>query len=761
MRNQEAARYARWAAMAAGMLALAAAGAYVERGVRQARARSAAPKAVSASVEQSAAEFSFSKAEQDRTLFTIRASHATQYKDPNRAVLEDVWITIYGRQGNRNDNIHTRECSYEPDTGAVRCAGDVQISLQDAAKVSGKEPGGTLEVTTRNLSFNRDTGEASTPEPVEFRFPQGEGHGVGVKYSTSDATVRVERDVEFDLAPSERTGGLPVRVTGRSLEFHRKDYRMVLEGPATVSQGDRELTADTFSVVLDEDYHARRAIAEGHPSLRGEQGGAKISVSAGRFEGLLNPAGWVEQILAEDGISGTRQTSAGMDRFTAARAEIEMQPGHNLAKEMTASGGVVADSTEAGDSRHLETDALRITFGAGATASAQRIESAETLGPAVIRSSAQDEDTTLRGPKFTAQFTPAGRLERLQGASGVEISRQAGKAAPQVSSADRLDATFTADGQWNTLDESGNVRFQQGDRQGSAAHARIERATDDIALDGSPVLSDVMSRTTAQTVAVNQKSGEIQAEGPIISTYLPSGDSSVSGFGSGAAHISADALSGSTVSGHVVYLGHARMWQGESVLEADRIELWRDDKKMQASGHVAAIFPQTSVAPGVPGAKSPGRAAQGPTLWEVHAPLLTYWSEQGKARLAGGVVASSAEGSLESRTLDVFLNPAGSAGTPPPSNARGTLGAGAGELNRVLAQGGVVVRQGDRRGMAEQAEYTAADQKFVLSGGQPTLTDASRDTATGHSLTFYVANDTILIDSQEGSRTLTRHRVEK
>jgi hypothetical protein len=81
-------------------------------------------------------------------------------------------------------------------------------------------------------------------------------------------------------------------------------------------------------------------------------------------------------------------------------------------------------------------------------------------------------------------------------------------------------------------------------------------------------------------------------------------------------------------------------------------------------------------------------------------------------------------------------------------------------LDRVLAEGAVVVRQGGRRAMAERAEYTA-DGKFVLSGGRPTLTDASSDTTTGHSLTFFVANDTILIDSQEGFRTLTRHRVEK
>ncbi|MGC1169668.1 MAG: hypothetical protein WA886_12255, partial [Candidatus Acidiferrales bacterium] len=83
------------------------------------------------------------------------------------------------------------------------------------------------------------------------------------------------------------------------------------------------------------------------------------------------------------------------------------------------------------------------------------------------------------------------------------------------------------------------------------------------------------------------------------------------------------------------------------------------------------------------------------------------------------------------------------------------------QLQRALALGGVTVRQGDRVGTAEQAEYTASDGKFVLSGGHPTIIDAASDATTGHSLTFFVANDTILIDSQAGSRTLTKHRVEK
>jgi lipopolysaccharide export system protein LptA len=203
------------------------------------------------------------------------------------------------------------------------------------------------------------------------------------------------------------------------------------------------------------------------------------------------------------------------------------------------------------------------------------------------------------------------------------------------------------------------------------------------------------------------------------------------------------------------------------VLDADQIEMWREDKRLEAAGHVLAIFPQEAGSINLPSAQS-ASAKPGASLWQVQAPTLTYWSDEGKAHLSGGVIASSADQSITSHTLDIFLSSApgdGRSGRAPSAPTRMTASpeaaAGARQLSRVLAQGAVVVRQGDRRGEAEQAEYTAADGKFVLSGGQPTLINASSDTTTGHSLTFFVANDTILIDSQEGSRTLTKHRVEK
>jgi LPS export ABC transporter protein LptC len=735
---------------------------------------------VPATVQQQSNEFSFSKVEQDRTLFTVRASRATQYKDENRALLQDVWITIYGRDGNRNDNIHTSECSYEPKSGNVVCQGAVQIDLAsaDPAQSQGREK--QLQVTTRNLSFNRDTGEASTAEPVQFQFAGGQGHAVGVSYSSQKEIVRLNHDVELDMPPSLRTGGLPVTATGSSLEIRRNERIVELNVPAVVRQGGREVSADKISIELDADFHARHAVAEGHPAIHSTDAKGEFTATGDQFEATLDPAGWVETILADGNVEGMHHAADRADHFSMAQAIFTMEPQHNALKTMTATGAVALDSQQGPESRSLKTESLLVKFAPGKDPNQTRIESAETAAPGTITTKNGNDTTELIAKKFVTQFNKEGRLDELVGHSGVAIRRQIGSAPPQVVRAAELVAKFSPDGEWRTLDENGDVRFEQADRRATAERANIVRATDTIKLDGSPVISDAMSRTSAAKVTINQKSGEIHAGGGVVSTYLGNGGASAVNLGSGPGHISADALSGSTTSGDVTYSGHARLWQGESVLQSNQIEIWRDDKKLQARENVVAVFPQATspIKPfGEPAAKA-ATAPSGPTLWTIHAPLLTYWGDAGKAHLEGGVNADSQQGSMQSSTLDVFLQvptPQPSAGSEPQvasnqsqthhgaaSPAAPGNGVMAGkQLQRALALGGVTVRQGDRVGTAEQAEYTASDGKFVLSGGHPTIIDAASDATTGHSLTFFVANDTILIDSQEGSRTLTKHRVEK
>jgi LPS export ABC transporter protein LptC len=789
LQNKQAASYARWAAIAAAAIALIVVGVYSRRAIREAATRRSGPHSVPSTVQQQSDQMTFSKVEGDRTIFTVRASHATEYKDQNRYLLEDVWVTIYGRDGNRNDNIHTRECGYQPKTGAVRCQGDVQIDIAGANPPVG-DSDKTIQVTTRDLTFNRETGDASTPEPVAFRFPQGQGHAVGVTYSTQNSLIVLQRDVHIDLSPSDRSNGLPVNVTGGSLEIRRDERKVVLSAPADVRQGTRELTADKITIDLDPDFRAQHVTATGNPAVHSTEAGGKVGISGNEFEAFLNPQGWIESIEAGGNVQGARESASGTDHFSSGRVEIAMAP-QNVIRMMTTSGGTVLDSAQDGQSRSLKTASLRVLFasgtptGVGKQAPQPRAQTAETLAPATIEMKSGNELTALRAKKFVTEFDATGHLAKLFGHSGAEIKRTTSSGAPQMSTANELVATFGASGDWETLDQTGNVHFQQADHQATAERAKMVNKTGDLTLDGSPVLFDSTSRTTARSVAINQKSGEIQATGGVASTYFSSEANAAVNLGSGPAHISAATLVASNASGHALYSGRARIWQGESVLDANQIEVWRDEKKLVASGNVIAIFPQASgQLPALPGgaaklpsstptrpqsAKPPGSSpATGATrnVWQIRAPVLTYWSDSGKAHLEGGVAATSRQGALQSPVLDVFL---AQPRPKPPLDAEASHGAsgnppavatGARQLDRALAAGGVVVQQGDRRGTAEQAEYTASDGKFVLSGGKPTITDASSDTTTGHSLTFFVANDTILIDSEKASRTLTRHRVE-
>jgi lipopolysaccharide export system protein LptA len=792
LRNREAARYARWSAMAAGLIVLAVAGAYIYRAAQRARARRDMPAAVPASVEQQSAAFTYKSVDQGRTLFTLRASEVTRYKDHNRAQLRDVWITIYGRDGNQNDDIHTRECSYDPQTGGARCEGSVQIDIAAAGEKNSAtaKPGPGLELVTSDLLFDRETGNASTTAPVKFTFPGGSGSGVGVDYSTRDATVRVQRAIRFQLAASDKTGGLPVSASGSSLEIHRMDRRVVLNGPVNVQQGERVLSTQKITADFDASNRVRQVLIDGHPQIHANERGSAITVSAAQFQGVLNPAGWIERVIANGNVQATRQLKGGAERFSANHVEFAMIPQRNLVQNMTATGEVMAQSQQSGEVDTLRADALRVTFFAPEAAShlgakaapsdiaRQQIESAETLSPAAIQMSKGAEKTTVSAEKFVAQAGPDGRVRKLLGHGGVTIRRESSAAVAQIVSAPELTAELGSRGEWERVEETGGVQMRQGERQAMASSARIDRVTDAIRLEGSPVVMDGQSRTTASRMSFNQKSGELEADG-VVSTYAPDGKQDAISLGSGAAHISAERLTGSANSGHVTYSGNVRLWQGESVLEADRIDLWRNEKRMQASGNVVAVFPQ-SAGPAVPstpdfaGVGKKSAKESGPTLWKIHAPLLTYWGDQNRAHLEGGVLASSDQGTLHSRTLDIYLRqspvtppiPASTAGSaskaPGPQERIPELESfGAGQLDRVVARGGVVVEQGDRHGMAEQAEYTASDGKFVLSGGQPTVTDGSNNSATGSSLTFYVASDTILIDSREGSRTLTKHRVEK
>src|SRR5579871_301085 len=310
MRTKQAARYARWSGAVALLLAMAVSGVYARRAWQAHLAHLMMHLSVPATVQNQTASFALSKVDGDRTEYTVRASHATEFSEGGRSLLQDVWVTAYGQDGQRFDNLHTRACDYMQKTGDIICGGNVQIELQSAedAKLHPSTPAGEdlraqiLHIDTRGVSFNRGTGVATSEEPVTFHFPEGEGRAVGFRYDAGKGELQLLSSVNVTLRgamPGDSAPDDPLCVTSSSLTYDRHGRVIHFVGAVKASRGVPELTAGMLDVQLNDQMHAQRIVADEHPLLRDTLRGGPLLISADQFFAEVLPQGAIGKIRAE------------------------------------------------------------------------------------------------------------------------------------------------------------------------------------------------------------------------------------------------------------------------------------------------------------------------------------------------------------------------------------------------------------------------------------------------------------------------------
>src|SRR5215467_9090091 len=106
-------RLRRWFALGAIGMVLLVAGMYLYARHRIRNALKEVPQKIGIDVQQTAQGFTVSRSEQGHTLFKIQASKAIQFKQRGRAELQDVAITLYGRDSSRFDQIYGRDFEYD------------------------------------------------------------------------------------------------------------------------------------------------------------------------------------------------------------------------------------------------------------------------------------------------------------------------------------------------------------------------------------------------------------------------------------------------------------------------------------------------------------------------------------------------------------------------------------------------------------------------------------------------------------------------
>jgi len=803
MLRSEAARYARWSAIVALGLASVTLLAYVRRDWVRHVEKKNAPPAAPVDVTRQSAGINFKKyGEQNQAIFEVAASKSTEFKGKDANLLEDVRITIFGKTGERHDVMHTRSCQYGKENGGIACSGEVQIDLMSAADAqrTEKHPEAAKAVTThiqtRGVTFDRASGLAQTDQKVTFAFPSGRGDAIGLEYKSEEGSLRLLRNVRFTLQQNVPAAGKAktadvamrppqeVRVKGSSLDFGRDSRLLRLFGPAEAETGTERLSAGEIKLSLDQEFHAQTLVASGtgsnRPVAMSQGTHDEMKLEADTLTAHFSPEGAVTRLDAAGAVRGTRSNATQQDKASAEYGTLELWPWLGRPKEASLHGNVVLETNGGkGESRTLHTEAFHMTFGKGEAGQTGKVQSAETLTAgtmewtdAPVQPGVAAAKTRLQADKLVMDFAASGKARQLQAIGNVQTERALTGHATQTATARNGLAELQATGGWSQMGLDGDVRLKEGERSGQSAHAVFVRASQTATLTGNAVARDASTETHAGKIIFAQSSGDIRAEGGVRSTDFASRSSAVQ-LAPAAANITSDILQANSKTGRAFYSGHARLWQGDSVLEAESIELLRETRVLNAAGNVRAVFPQATASSTTGSNRAEERAtaltpastsaaqtsAKKQHLWHASSGTLSYSDKESRAHLEQNVVVQSAEQRMRAPSLDLYFTRAAPSAASGASNTNSP--AGAQQISRAVGTGGVIVEEGSRKATAERGEYVAATGKFVMSGGNPTLYDGSAGTTTGRQLTFYLADDTIIVDSENGSRTLTKHRVEK
>ena len=707
------------------------------------------PAKIGIEIQQSAKGFTVSRSEQGHTIFKIEASKAVQYKQGGHAELHDVTITLYGRDSSRFDQIYGADFEYDPQTGDVIGKGQVQMDLEanpegiiHPDQATPRELKNPVHLTTTNLFFNQKTGNALTREKVEFSLPQANGSAVGLSYTadTTVLTLQSQVDVAFH-------GATPARLTAIHGTITKNPRVVELDLPR-LQNGARHASADKGTIYLRQDNTVDRILANGNVRVESEDSGS-AKVQSNQVELLMAEK---QDNLRSATFSGdVRMENSGPQPMQGSAGRVVLNfVGNNVLKTVHSQDNVrlvqhQQRATPSAGAQDVEVTASAIDF---FVTGGRRLQHADTSGPAQIAlRPAPDtgQQTLVTAGKFQARFDDLGQLASVHGAPNARIVSKSSGQPDRISTSDTLDASFHPGSGIDSIVQQGNMAYADGERKAWGDRAVYTPADQMLVLNGSPRVVDGGMTTTSRSMRLNRATGDAFAEGDVKSTYsdLKAQPNGALLAASDPIHVTARSMTAHSSPAVALYSGEARLWQDANVIQAPSIEFDRNRRSVVAQGTptqpVSTVLVQT---------EKSGKV----TPVKITSARLTYTDSERKARFEGGVQAQGAELTITARRMDVFLQPRNQA------TANQSL-TGTGKIDHIVAEQQVVITQPGRKALGDHLVYTTEDDKFVMTGGSPSIFDAEHGKITGVSLTLFRHDGRVLVEGNNTSPTVTTTRV--
>jgi lipopolysaccharide export system protein LptA len=723
------------------------------RNVEKFRARSAQPE-LSKQVTGVVEGYEQRVTKDGRLYMHVKASRDITFSDGHHE-LEDVSMAVYPAEGDVPDQISSARAVYQPETNIVSFAGNVKIDTKEK-----------LHVATESLSFDQNSGIAQTDAALSFNRENVSGTATGAVVEQKAKRLDLKNDVAIKVDPQTNpaskpsTRSRPVTVRSARATFEHASLKLTFAGGATLEQERDILSGENIYATLNQQQRLEKAEIRGNAYLRTMEPGRAAEVHAVDMDFFLDKDQRLERAFANRDVKARSLGSdSDFDLSGSSSLEVLFQAtaDTSLLKEMKTGGRSVvtlsAPKSKANDpraaSKRLTADSVKLSW----RGSGRDLEKAEASGNAElfidpVTSSARAERRTLNAPQFDCDFFETGNLARTCKAVGgakavMDPVQPSPKRGTRTITSQTMTALFVkATQDIERVDAQGDGKFNENDRNGVAANVSYVAADETVRLrGGDPTVWDSRGRTKAVELDSDLKNGVSYGRGRTATTYYSqeqtNGATPFSKTKS-PVYITSERGEFRHESGQGIYTGNARAWQDDNFVRGDKLVVYINDKRMEASGHVQTAIYNSKRRVDNNVAVTPVFASADSMFYSDPDRTIHYEGnvdiKQGTDRLTGGVA-------------DVYL--------AKDSN----------EMEKTIAQRDVVLIQPNRRGTGDWVEYTAANEVAVLKGSPARVDDVEQGNTQGARLTVSIRDSKVTADDARGplspGRVRSTHKIRK
>jgi lipopolysaccharide export system protein LptA len=719
------------------------------------------PKPLENGVDGRANDWQHTVFKGDQKHFTIRARSIREIKEPSLMELEGVELQLFHENGEKSDLIRSEKAQFDTESKTLYSDGEVDIIMG----VPADQPptGRLLHIHGSGMRFASDTGKATTDRAVTFGFDRGTGSAVGAEYDPMTRELRLHNKVVLDWR-GKTPQAKPMHVEADQAVYTERDSKVVLFPASRFTRDTLHMQGGRSDVQLDKGAirSAKVQMARGIH----DDPGRKVEYAADELNLNFDDGMVIRTIDGHDhaqliSTSDTGRTTVDSDRLDM---DFETSAKESTLKTAVATGKSVVQATplprpgtqpkdQTSDTRVLRSDIVRLAMKPGG----KEIDRVETDGPGKLEFLPNQPDQPKRSMQGDRIWVAYGKENRIQSVRSINASTvterpaKAPKTAATVTRTQSKDILATFDpntSEMVRLEQTTNFQYEEGDRRARGDKATLDQSKDLMTLDGSARMLDPTGSVNADRIVMNQKSGDYTAEGHVSSTRQPDrkGASSAMLSNDEVMQAVADKMISTGGNKHIHYDGNARAWQGANRVDADRIEIDRDRRVMEAHGKVVSQFADKSQDKNPdkpeknPGKSSKSKGPAAPIFTVVRATDLVYTEETRVAVYQGGVVLTRPSLTVNSKELQAFLKPADSDSSLDKAFADGAV--------KIVSVDTAIKPARTRIGTSEHAEYYADEQKVLLQKGEPLLVDNVRGNANGRQITWWANNDRLVVDGE-------------